>query len=65
MITRTWKTAKQTKKLRIHNSSKTFRRIKEFGYKIEPFNMKTERDYGNIDDDGFYVFKREQKDDVK
>ena len=65
LITRIQKIAKKIKKLKILNFSMNFNRLKEFGYKIEPFNMKTERDYGNIDDEGFYIFKREQNDEIR
>ena len=51
-----WKIVKKIRKSKILNFSKTLNRLKEFGYKIEPFNMKTERDYGNIDEEGYYVF---------
>lgn len=33
-------------------------RINEFGYKIEPFNMNADREEGQIDETGYYVFNK-------
>jgi len=37
-------------------------RINEFGYKIEPFNMNTDRETGKIGEDGFFVFNKRNRD---
>jgi hypothetical protein len=36
----------------------TYFRIDYYGYEIEPFNMRTERDIGSFDKGGFFVFNK-------
>lgn len=35
--------------------------IEYFGYAIEPFNMREEEEMGDIDEEGYFVFKRKNK----
>ncbi|CAD8110492.1 unnamed protein product [Paramecium sonneborni] len=48
--------------VKINESKQTLKSIKDqidyFGYEIEPFNMKNERDVGQFDDGGYFVFDK-------
>ncbi|CAK60112.1 unnamed protein product (macronuclear) [Paramecium tetraurelia] len=51
-----------SKFVKSNESKQTLKSIKDqidyFGYEIEPFNMKNERDVGKFDDGGYFVFDK-------
>ena len=43
-------------------STNVEKQIEYFGHKMEAFNMREEQEMGDIDEDGFFIFKRRHKD---
>jgi hypothetical protein len=41
------------------------KQIEYYGHVIEPFNMRNEEEMGDVDAEGFFVFKRRNKGEVR
>lgn len=39
--------------------------MKEFGYKIEPFNMNADKQHGDIDESGYFILNKNKGKSVR